>query len=220
MNGGDDGARTRDLCRDSPPFWRNSLKPGVMDGNLMRPKDPVGTVIVPLMCPRQIFGDLCPTSFPERIFRSSSDRRGANISQRKRAHQARLLPRVGRGCGSKLAGGPNGRQVGERISDPRGETMLILVPWKPVVFVWGLLTALLLLGYAVYCVQESRNPFAIEKNHTQSAHGRHSPGLGAPGPKHPAKTTQQLHHIRVKRGGNSGCAAPSATALYPTSTLD
>ena len=67
MNGGDDGARTRDLCRDSPPFWRNSLKPGVMDGNLMRPEEPFGTVIVPLMCPRSIFDDLCPTPLPESI---------------------------------------------------------------------------------------------------------------------------------------------------------
>ena len=67
MNGGDDGARTRDLCRDSPPLWRNSLKPGVMDGNLIRPKEPFGTVIVPLMCPRSIFGDLCPTPFFEAI---------------------------------------------------------------------------------------------------------------------------------------------------------
>ena len=83
MNGGDDGARTRDLCRDSPPLWRNSLKPGVMDGNLKRPEEPFGTVIVPLMCPQSFFGDLCPLQFPEANFSSRFCRLGANISQRK-----------------------------------------------------------------------------------------------------------------------------------------
>jgi len=32
--GGDDGARTRDLCRDSIPEGRNPLETGVVDGNL------------------------------------------------------------------------------------------------------------------------------------------------------------------------------------------
>ena len=36
--------------------------------------------------------------------------------------------------------------------------MLILVPWKPFVFVWGLLTAMILMGYAAYCLQEGRKP--------------------------------------------------------------
>jgi len=30
--GGDDGARTRDLCRDSKEVWRNTLKSGATDG--------------------------------------------------------------------------------------------------------------------------------------------------------------------------------------------
>jgi hypothetical protein len=34
MYGGDDGARTRDLCRDSIPEGRNPLETGVVDGNL------------------------------------------------------------------------------------------------------------------------------------------------------------------------------------------
>jgi len=32
--------------------------------------------------------------------------------------------------------------------------MLILVPWKPVVFGWSLLTVMILMGYAAYCLQE------------------------------------------------------------------
>jgi len=38
-----------------------------MDGNLTRPEEPFETVIVPLTCPRSIFGDLCPTPFFEAI---------------------------------------------------------------------------------------------------------------------------------------------------------
>jgi len=34
MYGGDDGARTRDLCRDRIPKRRNPLETGVVDGNL------------------------------------------------------------------------------------------------------------------------------------------------------------------------------------------
>jgi hypothetical protein len=41
--------------------------------------------------------------------------------------------------------------------------MLILVPWKPFVFGWLLLTAIVLAGYAVYCIQEGRNPFSVER---------------------------------------------------------
>ncbi len=48
--------------------------------------------------------------------------------------------------------------------------MLILVPWKPFVFGWLLLTAMILAGYAVYCIQEGRNPFSVEKYHLQQVH--------------------------------------------------
>ena len=52
--------------------------------------------------------------------------------------------------------------------------MLILVPWKPFVFGWLLLTAMILAGYAVYCLQEGRNPFSIEKYHLQGTHSHHT----------------------------------------------
>jgi len=37
--------------------------------------------------------------------------------------------------------------------------MFILVPWKPVVFVWLLLSAMLFSGYVVQSLMEGRNPF-------------------------------------------------------------
>jgi len=40
VNGGDDGARTRDLCRDRPSENRNLLKSGVMDGSLSALRNP------------------------------------------------------------------------------------------------------------------------------------------------------------------------------------
>jgi hypothetical protein len=43
--------------------------------------------------------------------------------------------------------------------------MLILVPWKPVVFVWLLLSAMFLFWAGAMCVVEGKNPFRIEKYH-------------------------------------------------------
>jgi hypothetical protein len=52
--GGDDGARTRDLCRDSKSETRNSLEPGVANGHFQRPEEPLVTLIGPLMDPRPL----------------------------------------------------------------------------------------------------------------------------------------------------------------------
>jgi len=49
MYGGDDGARTRDLCRDSEPDNRNLLKQHAMDGSILRYWERSETVIVPLL---------------------------------------------------------------------------------------------------------------------------------------------------------------------------
>jgi hypothetical protein len=54
MYGGDDGARTRDLCRDSQSETRNSLEPGVANGHFQRPEEPLATLIGPLMDPRPL----------------------------------------------------------------------------------------------------------------------------------------------------------------------
>jgi hypothetical protein len=54
MNGGDDGARTRDLCRDSREETRNLLESGGTDGSFQRPEEPMGTVSVSLLCPQPL----------------------------------------------------------------------------------------------------------------------------------------------------------------------
>jgi len=75
--------------------------------------------------------------------------------------------------------------------------MLILVPWKPFVIGWLLLTAMILAGYAVYCLQERRNPFAIEKYHVQHHLKRQTVG---------DRVWQQKHSRLANRGArhNSG----------------
>ena len=38
--------------------------------------------------------------------------------------------------------------------------MYILVPWKPVVLVWGLLSAMIFLGFVARSLREGKDPFA------------------------------------------------------------
>src|ERR1700740_269496 len=43
---------------------------------------------------------------------------------------------------------------------PGGSAMRILVPWKPVVLVWGLLSAMIFFGFVASSLREGKNPFA------------------------------------------------------------
>ena len=54
MYSGDDGARTRDLCRDSTEAGSNLLKLSVTDGFFWRSEIPSVTVIGPLSDPRPL----------------------------------------------------------------------------------------------------------------------------------------------------------------------
>jgi hypothetical protein len=38
--------------------------------------------------------------------------------------------------------------------------MYILVPWKPVVLVWGLLSGMILVGFVASAVLQGKDPFA------------------------------------------------------------
>jgi hypothetical protein len=38
--------------------------------------------------------------------------------------------------------------------------MLIFVPWKPVIMIWLVLSAMILAGYIASTLMEGRNPFA------------------------------------------------------------
>jgi len=50
--------------------------------------------------------------------------------------------------------------------------MIILVPWKPVVIIWLLLSAMLWCGYVGSSLMEGRNPFVPYT--LQASHDRHS----------------------------------------------
>jgi hypothetical protein len=43
---------------------------------------------------------------------------------------------------------------------PGGSAMRILVPWKPVILVWGLLSAVVFFGFVASSVLEGKDPFA------------------------------------------------------------
>ena len=45
--------------------------------------------------------------------------------------------------------------------------MYILVPWKPVVLVWGLLSAMIFFGFVASSVLEGKDPFAPSATITQ-----------------------------------------------------
>jgi len=45
--------------------------------------------------------------------------------------------------------------------------MLILVPWKPVVLVWGLLSGMILVSFVASSVLQGKDPFAAGATITQ-----------------------------------------------------
>jgi len=91
--------------------------------------------------------------------------------------------------------------------------MLILVPWKPFVFGWLLLTAMILAGYAVYCIQEGRNPFSVEKYHVRRNHSHHAVGVGTLEQKRKTIGILPARHDRAINGGDPGCTATTPSAL-------
>ena len=45
--------------------------------------------------------------------------------------------------------------------------MYILIPWKPVVLVWGLLSAMIFFGFVASSVLQGKDPFAPGASITQ-----------------------------------------------------
>jgi hypothetical protein len=66
--------------------------------------------------------------------------------------------------------------------------MYILVPWKPVVLVWGLLSAMIFFGFVASSVLQGKDPFAPGATITQPAAAK----TAQPGqqPKHSNKAAQ------------------------------
>jgi hypothetical protein len=52
------------------------------------------------------------------------------------------------------------RRNREPLFVPGGSAMQILVPWKPVVLVWGLLSAMIFFGFVASSVLQGKDPFA------------------------------------------------------------
>ena len=55
----------------------------------------------------------------------------------------------------------------EPLFVPGGSAMYILVPWKPVVLVWGLLSGMILVSFVASSLLQGKNPFAPGANITQ-----------------------------------------------------
>jgi len=71
--------------------------------------------------------------------------------------------------------------------------MRILVPWKPVVLVWGLLSAMIFFGFVASSVLEGKDPFAPGATITQPSSVKAS-AQATQQPKHsqkPARTPSQ-----------------------------
>ena len=68
--------------------------------------------------------------------------------------------------------------------------MYILVPWKPVVLVWGLLSGMIFFGFVASSVLEGKDPFAPGATITQPSAMKATAAQAEQQPKHSHKTTQ------------------------------
>ena len=55
----------------------------------------------------------------------------------------------------------------EPLFVPGGSAMQILVPWKPVVLVWGLLSGMILVSFVASSLLQGKDPFAPGATITQ-----------------------------------------------------
>jgi len=74
------------------------------------------------------------------------------------------------------------------LLSPGGKAMLILVPWKPVVMVFGFFTALILFSYYGSALIEGKNPFAPYESKVNSVPAGQAAAHSAPEHKHIHKT--------------------------------
>ena len=68
--------------------------------------------------------------------------------------------------------------------------MQILVPWKPVVVVWGLLSGMILVGFVASSVLEGKDPFAPGATITQPSAAKTGSAQSRQQPKHSNKAAQ------------------------------
>jgi hypothetical protein len=65
--------------------------------------------------------------------------------------------------------------------------MQILVPWKPVVLVWGLVSGLVLVGFLGSSLLEGRSPFAPSATNMRPVVVKPAVAPAVPQPKHSHK---------------------------------
>jgi len=68
--------------------------------------------------------------------------------------------------------------------------MYIVVPWKPVVLVWGLLSAMIFFGFVASSVLEGKDPFAPGTTVTQPSVMKGNPAHAGQQPEHSHKAAQ------------------------------
>ena len=77
---------------------------------------------------------------------------------------------------------------------PGGSAMYILAPWKPVVIVWGLLSAMIFFGFVASSVLKGQDPFAPSAAIIQPSSVKAGVAQAGQQPKHsqkPARTPSQ-----------------------------
>src|ERR1700756_1759655 len=82
----------------------------------------------------------------------------------------------------------------EPLFVPGGWVMRILVPWKPGVLVWGLLSAMIFFGFVASSVLQGKDPFAPGATITQPGAVKTGTTQSGQQPKHsqkPARTPSQ-----------------------------
>ena len=68
--------------------------------------------------------------------------------------------------------------------------MYILVPWKPVVLVWGLLSAMILVSFVASSLLEGKDPFAPGATITQPPAVKTGAAQAGQQPKHSHKAAR------------------------------
>jgi hypothetical protein len=72
--------------------------------------------------------------------------------------------------------------------------MQILVPWKPVVLVWGLLSGMIFFGFVASSVLEGKDPFAPGATITQPSAVKAAAAQAGQQHQHPRKAAQTPSH--------------------------
>jgi hypothetical protein len=67
--------------------------------------------------------------------------------------------------------------------------MRILVPWKPVVLVWGLLSGMIFIGFVASSVLQGKDPFAPGATNMQPPRVKAGTAAAGQQPPHSRKTT-------------------------------